>query len=77
LKLGYSIPWELELFPPGLVSSVRYRSEFDSSAEWAQVDTANFGKNKSNFSVTLEHLIPNAEYTVQIRLRSATVSKDK
>ena len=74
LKLYYDIPHELSHFPPGLVSSIRYRSEFDMDGEWKQVDTATFPRNHTNFTVLLEDLTPYAEYTVQVRLRSAWVS---
>ena len=74
LKLYYDIPHELTHFPPGLVSSIRYRSEFDLEGDWTQVDTATFPKNHTNFTVLLEGLTPYAEYTVQVRLRSAWVS---
>ena len=74
LKLYYDIPHELTHFPPGLVSSIRYKSEFDMEGDWTQVDTATFPKNHTNFTVLLEGLTPYAEYTVQVRLRSASVS---
>ena len=74
LKLYYDIPHELTHFPPGLVSSIRYRSEFDLEDNWTQVDTATFPRNNTNFTVLLEGLTPYAEYTVQVRLRSAWVS---
>ena len=74
LKLYYDIPHELTHFPPGLVSSIRYKSEFAVGGEWTQVDTATFPKNNTNFTVLLEDLTPHAMYTVQVRLRSALVS---
>ena len=74
LKLYYDIPHELSHFPPGLVSSIRYKSEFAVGGEWKQVDTATFPKNNTNFTVLLEDLTPHAMYTVQVRLRSAWVS---
>ena len=74
LKLYYDIPHQLSHFPPGLVSSIRYKSEFAVGGEWKQVDTATFPKNNTNFTVLLEDLTPHAKYTVQVRLRSAWVS---
>ena len=75
LQLTYNAPDELVEFPPGLNSAVRYRSEFDPPGVWQSVDTAGFPGKADNHSLTLDDVLPYAEYTVQIRLISAAVSR--
>ena len=72
LRLEYKIPSQLEDFPPGLVSAIRYRSKFDSS--WKEVDTTHFDLKKTSYNVELEDLLPSVEYNVEVRLLSGVVS---
>ena len=86
INVRFRTPHELDHFPPGLKYLIKYRSEFDAVDEWTSYDVEHLPPRKlpchgrrcetndGERYVSLESLLPYAEYTVQIKLLSAKVS---
>ena len=77
LQLHYKIPHELDHFPPGLRTEIKYRSEFDREDYWTEYDTSDIDRHRTEATLELDGLYPYAMYTVQVRLQSQTATEDR
>lgn len=78
--LRWSVPFPMQLFPPGLVPKVEYQSVYDERDKWLVANTTLlYGGHSEIYTYTLEGLkYANTLYDVRVYLRSAlAVGEDK
>ncbi|XP_069693403.1 cytokine receptor isoform X2 [Periplaneta americana] len=77
--LKWSVPFPMQLFPPGVVQKVEYQSMWDKKDEWKSADTTMLLLHNEYYVYTLKNLsYANTLYDVRVYMRSPlAVGEDK
>lgn len=76
--LKWSVPFPMQLFPPGLTPKVEYQSLYDERDKWLVANTSSlYGSHNETYIYTLDGLkYANTLYDIRVYLRSALAVGD-
>ncbi|PNF42338.1 hypothetical protein B7P43_G03672 [Cryptotermes secundus] len=79
VTLKWSVPYPMDLFPPGLVQKIEYQSTYDDSGKWLVANTSSLNRHSDKYIYTLDGLkYANTLYDIRVYLRSPlAVGEDK